>query len=110
MSTDKRLADLEQSFVTLTRLTESASERADTHEDWINQLGKAQAETETKLAALIDAQIKTEDAVRALVAAQRADQVRTARLEAAFVALTELAQRVDGRLAELLTYLRGAQG
>jgi multidrug resistance efflux pump len=73
MSTDERVAQLESAFVTLTRLVQSHGERFDTHLDWINQLGTAQAEltaaqanSEQKIAALVDAQIRTEDELRKL--------------------------------------------
>jgi chromosome segregation ATPase len=94
MSTEERLTELERSFVTLTHLLESASERADTHDGWINQLGKAQAElshaqaeTETKIAALVDAQVRTEDVV--------------ARLGRAVTQLVESQTRTDAQIAQL---------
>ena len=86
MSVDERLARLEQAFATLVRLTESASERMDTQEGWINDLGRAQAETNEKLAALVDAQIRTEDALRRLAESQvetnRAVAALTGRVDA----------------------------
>jgi multidrug resistance efflux pump len=73
MSADERVAQLESAFVTLMRLVQSHGERFDTHLDWINQLGTAQAEltaaqanSEQKIAALVDAQIRTEDELRKL--------------------------------------------
>ena len=77
MSVEERVVDLEKAFVQLTQLAISASERADTHEKWINSLGSnmerlsarmeelaaAQANSEVKIAALTDAQIRTEDAI-----------------------------------------------
>jgi hypothetical protein len=59
MSSDiePRIKTVEEAMRTLTQLAVSASERADTHEQWINELGaaqveltKAQARTETALA------------------------------------------------------------
>jgi DNA repair exonuclease SbcCD ATPase subunit len=71
--TETRTADLENSFQLLTELARNASERADTHDAWINQLGAgqaelraAQAESEHKIAALVDSQLLTEETVRAL--------------------------------------------
>jgi chromosome segregation ATPase len=71
--TETRTADLENSFQLLTELARNASERADTHDAWINQLGAgqaelraAQAESEHKIAALADAQIRTTDALKKL--------------------------------------------
>ena len=99
MSTEDRVTELERSFITLTRLLESASERADTHESWINQLGTAQAETETKLAALVDAQIRTDDKITVLVAAQTRSDDKIAALADAQIktesALRQLIARVD---------------
>ena len=63
---DGRTASLEKSFQALTQLAVSASERADQHGAWINQLGAAQAETEVKIAALADAQVRTEEALARL--------------------------------------------
>ena len=67
MSTEERAAQLESAFVTLTRLVQNHGERFDTHMGWVNQLGTAQAEltatqanSEQKIAALVDAQIHTE--------------------------------------------------
>ena len=61
MSTEERLARLENAFVTLTRLAESFDDRLNTQLSWINSLGEAQANSEAKIAALADAQIKTEE-------------------------------------------------
>jgi len=63
MSTEERLARLENAFVTLTRLAESLDERLNTQLTWVNSLGEAQANSEVKIAALADAQIKTEEAL-----------------------------------------------
>lgn len=67
---EARLSTLEQSFQTLVQLTVSASERDDQQMSWINQLGTAQAEATTKIAALTDAQIRTEDSLKQLATAQ----------------------------------------
>jgi chromosome segregation ATPase len=66
VSTDERVAQLESAFVTLTQLVQSHGERFDTHMTWINRLGEAQADSEQKIAALVDAQIRTEDELRKL--------------------------------------------
>ncbi|HYH87264.1 MAG TPA: hypothetical protein VEX60_17565, partial [Pyrinomonadaceae bacterium] len=70
MNAEERVAQLESAFVTLTRLVQSHGERFDTHLGWINQLGAAQADlaaaqanSEQKIAALVDAQIHTEEVV-----------------------------------------------
>jgi DNA repair exonuclease SbcCD ATPase subunit len=69
----ERTTNLERSMEILTELARNASERADTHDAWINQLGTgqaelraAQAESEHKIAALVDSQLLTEETVRAL--------------------------------------------
>ena len=101
MSTEDRVAELESAFVTLTRLVQSHGERFDTHLDWINQLGAAQAEltvaqaglasaqaeltaaqanSEGKIAALVDAQIRTEDELRRLAEQSAQANARVDRL------------------------------
>lgn len=94
MSTEDRVAELESAFVTLTRLVQSHGERFDTHLDWINQLGaaqatltaaqaelaSAQANSEQKIAALVDAQIQTEDELRRLAEQSAQANARVDRL------------------------------
>lgn len=77
MSTEERLARLEDAFVTLTRVVESIDSRLNTQLGWINSLGEAQvrleaaqANSEAKIAALADAQIRTEEALTRLAQAQ----------------------------------------
>ena len=57
---EARISDLEGYFKTLTELAISASERMDTHQDWINMLGTTQANLEVKMAELAEAQARTE--------------------------------------------------
>jgi chromosome segregation ATPase len=73
VSTDERVAQLESAFVTLTQLVRGHAEQLDTQRGWINELGTAQAkltaaqaDTEEKIAALVNAQIRTEDELRRL--------------------------------------------
>ena len=66
----ERISGLEQSFQMLVELARSADERMDQHLAWINQLGEAQANTETKMAALTDAQIRTDEALSRLAESQ----------------------------------------
>ncbi len=68
MSTEERVTQLEQAFVTVTRMLQNHSERLDTHMDWINQLGAAQAESERRIAQLIDEHIRTEETLRQFAA------------------------------------------
>jgi len=89
MSTEDRIERVESAFVMLSNLVQSHGERFDTHREWLNELGArmvelaaaqaeltaAQANTEQKLAALVDAQIRTEEELRRLSEAQdRSDQ------------------------------------
>jgi multidrug resistance efflux pump len=103
MSTEDRVAELESAFVTLTRLVQSHGERFDTHLDWINQLGaaqatlttaqaelaSAQANSEQKIAALVDAQIRTEDELRRLAEQSAQANARVDRLAEMVERLTE---------------------
>jgi acetyl/propionyl-CoA carboxylase alpha subunit len=50
----------------LTEITQRHGERLEDHDSQMAELRAAQANTEHKLAALVDAQIKTEDALRRL--------------------------------------------
>ena len=70
---------------TLVHLAERASERADTQDSWINELGRTQAGTDRKIAALVDAQIETDRKMAALADAQRQSEQ----------ALTRLAQAME---------------
>lgn len=114
MSTEDRVTELENAFVTLTRLVQSHGERFDTHLDWINQLGaaqatlttaqatlataqselvSAQANSEGKIAALVDAQIRTEDELRRLTEQVAQSNARMNRLEALVEKLIEGRER-----------------
>lgn len=53
---ESRIKTVEEAMLSLTQLAASASERADTHEQWINELGAAQIE-------LTKAQARTEAAL-----------------------------------------------
>jgi hypothetical protein len=91
MSVEDRVLQLEKSFQILTQLAVNASERSEQQLEWINQLGAAQVETESKLAALIDAQVRTEDALAAL----------TVKVDA----LVDAQARADARLDRLAALL-----
>lgn len=99
MSADKRLQQLEESFITLVELARNESERMDTHQSWINLLGEAQANSEAKIAALADAQIRTEENVARLFVAQ-------ARTEEALARLAEAQAHTDKRLDALIDIVR----
>ncbi len=73
MSVDERLLNLEEFAADvreftriLTEITRRHGERLEDHDSQMAELRAAQANTEHKLAALVDAQIKTEDALRRL--------------------------------------------
>jgi|ERR1044071_485521 chromosome segregation ATPase len=66
----ERVSTLEQSFQMLVQLARSADERLEQQLSWINQLGEAQANTEVKMAALTDAQIKMDEALSRLAESQ----------------------------------------
>lgn len=112
MSTEDRLSQLERSFVAVTELLRGHSERADTHDGWINELGTAQAETERKLAALVDAQIHSEDKLARLEAAMTRIAEAQARVseaqERTEANLASLAERVE-RIASLIEGGGGAR-
>jgi peptidoglycan hydrolase CwlO-like protein len=78
-------------------------ERFDTHMGWINQLGAAQAEltvaqanTEHKIAALVDAQIHTEAVLSQLAEAQKRTEATVAALASKVDALTDLVKGQEG--------------
>lgn len=86
---DARAARLEEGFQLLIELTRGHSEQLDTQRGWINQLGEAQADSTQKIAALADAQIRTEDSLSRLALAQT---------------------HADQRLDALIDIVRGMQG
>jgi uncharacterized protein YdgA (DUF945 family) len=92
MNTEERLVRLENAFVNLTRLVESLDERLNTQLSWINSLGEAQANSDAKIAALADAQIKTEDAL--------------VKLAEAHTKLAESQAHADKRLDALIDIVR----
>jgi DNA repair exonuclease SbcCD ATPase subunit len=95
----ERIFTLEQSFQMLVQLAQSADERMDQHLAWINQLGEAQANTESKLAALTDAQIRTDEALSRLADSQ-------ARLADSQARLAESQVHTDQRLDALIDIVR----
>lgn len=92
MSTEERVTTFEQAFVTLIRLAENMDARMDSTGERANNL-------EEKMAALADAQIRTEEALTRLA---RANEKSIARLaEANEGALTRLAEANEESLARL---------
>jgi hypothetical protein len=72
----------------------------DQHLRWINQLSEAQANSDAKIAALADAQIRTEETIRDLAA----------RTDAALVRLAESQVHTDQRLDALIDIVREGRG
>ena len=120
MSTEEGVSQLEQSFKILVELARRADERMDDHLAWINQLGAAQAElaaaqanADTKIAALADAQIRAEDEMaesRREMAEFRHEMAEFRRVTARLSGRqTETDARLD-RLAELVERYVGGRG
>jgi alanyl-tRNA synthetase len=108
MSANERLSQLEQTVKTLLELARSASEREDTHITWINTLGEAQADTEAKIAALVNAQIRTEEALVKLSETQSISDAKITalaiaqiRTEEVLVKLSETQSISDAKIAAL---------
>lgn len=97
---EKNFSVLEKNFRILTELAVSANERMDTHTEWINKLGTAQANLEVKVGALTDAQIRTEESLRSLGEAQK-------RTEESLAALTK---RVDKLADTVERHIEGHNG
>jgi vacuolar-type H+-ATPase subunit I/STV1 len=107
MSVEERVANLEQAFLALSHLAKRADERHESVAQSINLLteliqrhdarfGEVQAEqsnADVRLAALADAQIRTEEALRAL----------TVKVDA----LTDAQQHTDERLKALIDIIQG---
>lgn len=109
MSTEERVTQLEQAFVTVTRLLENHSEQLSTQMDWINQLGSglselraAQAENERRMAQLIDEHIRTDDEFRKLAAAQQ-------RTEDTFKELAASQRSTEDKFKELAASQRSTE-
>lgn len=86
---EDRVTQLETAFATLVQLVRDHGERFDTHLEWINRLGEAAADSEQKIAALVDAQIRTEDELRRLAEQGAQANARIDRLAEAVERLAE---------------------
>jgi hypothetical protein len=64
---DERLAEMERSFQILVQLAQSGSERMDTQQGWINQLGEAQVNLAGRMSELAEAQTHTDQRLDALI-------------------------------------------
>jgi uncharacterized protein YdgA (DUF945 family) len=86
----------------LVKLAQSVDERMDTPLSWINRLGEAQANSEAKIAALADSQLRTEEIQRnseRKIDALADAQIRT---EGALTQLLGRQDRTDERLNQLI--------
>jgi len=106
MSTEERLARLENAFVNLTRLAESLDDRLNTQLSWINSLGEAQANSEAKIAVLVEAQANSEAKIAALADAQIKTEEALVRLAEAHAKLAESQAHTDQRLDALIDIVR----
>jgi chromosome segregation ATPase len=113
VSTEERLSRVENAFVTITHLAESMSERMDQHLDWINQLGEAQTNADARIAALADAQIRTEErmvrvetTLVTLVEAQARLVEAQTRTESALARLADAQTHTDQKLDALINVVR----
>ncbi|OLE51785.1 MAG: hypothetical protein AUG51_21225 [Acidobacteria bacterium 13_1_20CM_3_53_8] len=107
MTVEERVLRLENAFATLAEMVTKEQTRTDvllqlvsdhdermvTQQDWINQLGHAQAESEAKIAALADSHIRLEEAHTRLEEAHARLEEAQARTEAAITRLTERLDR-----------------
>lgn len=94
----ERTVGLEEAFKMLVELVRSASEHADQHQTWINELGAAQANSEAKLATLTDSQIRADASLVRLREAQ-------ANSDAKMVALTDAQIRTGEAVSQHQTWL-----
>ena len=98
MTVEERVVELEKAFVTLTHLAVSASERADTHESWINTLGTRMEEFGTRMEELAEAQKQTQAHLSVLAEIVSDIGRAQARTEQTLASLTEKIDRyIDGQ-------------
>ena len=86
MSVEERLARLEQAFATLTELAVRADERMDSHDRSFDEL-------DTKIAALTDAQIKTEAALAKLAETQERTESKLSETDGRLNRLADIVER-----------------
>ncbi|HEV8487429.1 MAG TPA: hypothetical protein VGV87_28035 [Blastocatellia bacterium] len=99
--TEVHVARLENAFVMFSELAKSMDERLDSSDWRADALHEGMSALTGKVAALVDAQIRTEaltDKMSALVDAQIRTEAHVARLENAIVGFAEFAQSMDGRM------------
>lgn len=103
-----RTSDLEEHFKMLTQLAVSASERADTHESWINSLGtrmqelaELQRQTDARIAALVEAQRETEARLSELAEAQKQTSAHLSVLASIMQEVGRAQARTERALASL---------
>lgn len=98
---DERTSDLEEHFRMLTQLTVSASERADTHESWINSLGTRMEELAESQKGLTEAQKQTEARLSELAEAQKQTEAHLSVLASVMAELGRAQTRTENAVANL---------
>lgn len=96
MTIDERVSRLENAFVTLTRLAENMDARIDRADERMDNF-------DVKLAALADAQIRTETTLATLTTNQSELTANQSELTANQSELTTKMSELTGKLAELST-------
>lgn len=93
----------------LLQLVRSVEERSSTQQEWINQLGAAQANTDVKIAALVDAQIRMADVqantdakMATLADAQANTDVKMAALADALIRMADAQADAYAKVAALV--------
>lgn len=92
---DVRTSDLEKHFQMLTQLAVSASERADTHESWINSLG-------TRMEELAESHKGLAEAQGELAEAQKQTEAHLSVLSEVMTDLGRAQARTENALASLI--------
>jgi peptidoglycan hydrolase CwlO-like protein len=106
---ERRVARLEESFVTLVELTRSHNDGMDELRAAQAELSVAQAESEQKLAALVDAQIRGEEAMKELRSAQAETDRKIAALADAHIHTEDALARLTERVNDILQNGRNGQ-
>jgi chromosome segregation ATPase len=99
----RRVERIEESFVALIELTRS-------HHDGIEELKAAQTDTERRIGALADAQIRSEERVTGLTDAMQRLTDAMQRLADAMQRLADAQTHTDQRLDALIDIVRDSRG
>ena len=96
-------ADVREHTRLLTEVIRRMDERDDRHETWIDELHAAQANSDAKIAALTDAQIRTGERIGAMADAQ-------AHADARIAALADAQIKTEGALVRMETAITRNSG